>query len=378
MTPTPPPAAPLLLSASLGPPAVALILSGTSPAVVSSRRIGDEERADAAAAARAEARGELVRLRAGVHVRRSEWEGVSARDRHLLRIRALARVAPDPVVLGGPSAAAVHGLPRLAPWPALVTLLDVPGIRSGRPAGTRLARDPARGRSRLVPAAEGVRVPGLAATALAASHEAAMLAVRGAAPRGPGWFAHGLVALDHALVPSRTSPTTRADLERERELRGPGPWSRRAELLVQAADGAARCPLESVARGVAHEAGLAPPDVGFAAGGHGRLALAWPRERVGLRIVGAASSGRVAPGAGAGAGAGVGADADSAVPREAARWRVVVAGEGDVLGAGRLRALLLHAGLEPERRAAPARAGAPADPVVGRSRRSPPLGCAGE
>ncbi|RIJ54474.1 hypothetical protein DZF99_12005, partial [Clavibacter phaseoli] len=62
----------------------------------------------------------------------------------------------------------------------------------------------------------------------------------------------------------------------------------------------------------------------------------------------------------------------------AGRWRVVVAGEGDVLGAGRLRALLLHAGPEPERRAARAGAAAVADPGDGRSRRSPPLGCAGE
>lgn len=344
MTSTPPRhVAHPLETASLGPPAAALILSGSSTAA-SWRLTGDEERADAAAVARAEARGELVRLRAGVHVRRSEWEAVSARDRHLLRIRALARVAPDRVVLGGASAAAVHGLPRLAPWPALVTLLEVPGIRSGRPAGTRLVRDPAHGRSRLVPAAEGVRVPGLAATALAASHEAAMLAVRGAASRGPGWFAHGLVALDHALAPPRASPTTHADLERERELRGPGPWSRRAEQLVRAADGAARSPMESVARGVAHEAGLAPPEVGIVVGDHGRLALAWARERVGLRIAGPASAGRIRSDAGD--------DPGRASPREASGWRVVLAGEGDVLGAGRLRALLLHAGLAPERRAA--------------------------
>lgn len=373
----PPPLAPALETASLGPPGVVLILSGTS-SLPSADRVGEEERAGAAAVARAEARGELVRLRAGVHVRRSEWEAVAARDRHLLRIRALARVATGPVVLGGASAAAVHGLPRLAPWPALVTLIEVPGIRSGRPAGTRLARDPAHGRSPLVAAGDGVRVPGLAATALAASHEAAMAAVRGAAPRGPGWFAHGLVALDHALARTRTSPATRADLERERELRGPGPWSRRAELLVRAADGAARDPLESVARGVAHEVGLAPPDVGVALGGQGRLALAWTRERVGLRIVGTASAGRVAPGAAAGPHAGPGSDPGSAGPGERARWHVVAAGEGDVLGAGRLRALLLHAGLEPERRAAPPVTGMRADPGDGRARRSPPLGCAGE
>jgi hypothetical protein len=352
------------------PQGVVLILSG--PPAGRPRGSGEEERADAAAVARAEARGELVRVRAGVHMRRAEWEAVSARERHLLRIRALARVSRGPVVLGGASAAAVHALPRLAPWPALVTLLDVPGIPAGRPAGTRIVRDPAHGRSRLMAAADGVRVPGLAATALAASHEAAMAAVRRAAPRGPGWFAHGLVALDHALAPTRPSPATRADLDGERELRGPGPWSRRAELLVRSADGAAACPVESIARGVAHEAGLARPEVGVAVGGRGRLALAWARERVGLRVVGVAPAGRLPPGSGAGI------DACPADRREAERWRVVEAGERDVLGAGRLRALLLHAGLEPERRAAAGVARAGRDPADGRSRRSPPLGCAGE
>jgi hypothetical protein len=354
--------------ASAPSPGAVLILSG--PAVGPQRGSGEEERADAAVVARAEARGELVRLRAGVHVRRAEWEAVSARERHLLRIRALARVSPGPLVLGGASAAAVHGLPRVGPWPALVTLLDVPGIPAGRPAGTRIVRDPARGRSPLVQAADGVRMPGLAATALAASHEAAMTAVRGGAPRGPGWFAHGLVALDHALGPTRSSPATHADLDGEQELRGPGPWSRRAELLVRAADGAAACPAESIARGVAHEVGLAPPDVGVAVAGHGRLALAWPSERVGLRIVGAAPADRLV--------SDVDADARAADRREADRWRVVVAGEGDVLGAGRLRALLLHAGLEPERRAAASIAPPRADPAGDRSRRSSPLGCAGE
>ena len=378
MTPTPTPPPPVdhpLEAASPGPPGVALILSGAARAG-SGRPTAEEESADAAVVARAEARGELVRLRAGAHVRRAEWEAVSARERHLLRIRALARVWSGPIVLGGASAAAVHGLPRLTPWPALVTLLDVPGIPPGRPAGARVVRDPAHGRSRLVLAADGVRVPGLAATALAASHEAAMTAVRGAAPRGPGWFAHGLVALDHALAPARDRPVTRAELERERGIRGPGPWSRRAEDLVRAADGAAAGPVESVARGVAHEAGLAPPTVGVAVGGHGRLALAWARERVGLRIVGAVAEARTVPDADAGADSDT--DAGPADGRGAGRWRVVVAGEGDVLGAGRLRALLLHAGLEPERRAARAGAAAVADPGGGRSRRSPPLGCAGE
>ncbi|MFS4504610.1 hypothetical protein ACMA46_00085 [Clavibacter sp. Sh2141] len=356
---------------ALGPPGVVLILSGAPPATPASRLgcsgcSGEEERADAGTVARAEARGALVRLRAGVHVDRAAWEAVSARERHLLRIRALARVSAAPIVLGGASAAAVHALPRLTPWPSLVTLLEVPGMPAGRPAGTRIARDPARGRSPLVRVAEAVRLPALAATALAASHEAAMAAVRDAAPHGPGWLAHGLVALDDALGPARASPATRVDLEAERALRGPGPWSRRAELLVEAAEGASRCPVESVARGVAREAGLAHPDVGVRVPGHGRLALAWPRERVGLRVAGAAARGGDRP------------DPSAGEAQERGRWRIVVAAERDVLAPGRLRALLLHAGLEPERRSAHARPAARPDPGGGRSRRSSPLGCAGE
>ncbi|OUE23361.1 hypothetical protein [Clavibacter michiganensis] len=365
MPPPPPPASHPLEATALGPPAVALILSGSAPASPADP-VGAEERAAAAAVARAEARGELVRLRAGIHVERVSWEGVSARERHLLRIRALVRVSVAPIVLGGPSAAAVHGLPRLAPWPQQVTLLDVPGLPPGRRAGTRIVRDPSGGRSALVLAADGVRLPGLAATALAASHDAAVLAVRTAAVPAPGWFAHGLVALDAALAAGRAVATTHAELHAQRELRGPGPWSRRAGRLVDAADGAAAGPAESVARGVAEETGLPRPAVGVLVQGHGRLALAWPGERVGLRITGqrpVASAAAHVPTAGLRAGG---------------RWRIVDATERDVLAAGRVRALLLHAGVEPERRAARAGSSVRPDPGGGRSRRSPPLGCAGE
>ncbi|QOD43444.1 hypothetical protein [Clavibacter zhangzhiyongii] len=373
--PSSPPADPPALPA-LGPPGVVLLLS--EPAGASAEaHAGEEERIDAAVAARAEARGALVRVRAGVHVERQAWEAVSARDRHLLRIRALARMSRAPIILGGASAAAVHGLPRLAPWPALVTLLEVAGAPPGRRAGTRVLRDPARGRSALVRTADGVLLPGLAATALAASHEAAMDAVRAAWNHGPGWYAHGLVALDHVLAPARASPVTRADLDAERALRGPGAWSRRAGILVEAADGGAACPVESVARGVAHEAGLAPPVVGAAADGQGRLALAWPRDRVGLRVRGAAGA-AAAPRSGPSAGAA----SPGEVAHGSGRWRVVEVSERDVLAAGRLRTLLLAAGLEPERRAerraTPSGSRVGADPARGRSLRSPPLGCAGE
>jgi hypothetical protein len=373
---TPPDPARPVPCPSLGPPDVGLILTGPIPPPRSAA--DEEERGDPAVVARAEARGELVRIRAGVHVDRRTWEAVSARDRHLLRIRALHRSSAVPVVLGGASAAAVHGLPRLAPWPALVTLLDVPGLPPGRRAGTRVQRDPARGRSRLLLLADGVRLPGLAASALAACHEAAVDAVRSTPSGGPGWFAHGLVALDDALAPRRVAPTTRAGLDAERALRGAGPWSRRAEVLVAAADGASASAAESLARGVALELGLPRPRVGMVVGGHGRLSLAWPRERVGVRILGTAPEPAVRAEGDAGARARARARHPGAPAEDGTRWRVVEAGERDVRAAGRLRALLLHAGVEPEGRSprdAPMARGRTGD---GRSRRSPPLGCAGE
>jgi hypothetical protein len=355
-----------------GPPGVGLILSG--PVMESRSAADDEERADPGVVARAEARGELVRIRAGVHVDRRAWEAVSARDRHLLRIRALRRATSAPVVLGGASAAAVHGLPRLASWPALVTLLDVPGLPPGRRAGTRVQRDPARGRSPLLLLADGIRLPGLAATALAACHDAAMDAVRSAAPGGPGWLAHGLVPLDHALSPARPAPATRGDLEAERALRGPGPWSRRGAFLVTAADGASGSAVESIARGVALELGLPHPDAGAMVEGHGRLALAWRRERVGVRVLGAVPP----PALRAGVGAGTRPDRAEASATGGSRWRVMEVGERDVRAPGRLRALLLHAGLEPESRGVRAAPGARRPPDGERSRRSSPLGCASE
>ncbi|RII93089.1 hypothetical protein DZF98_05330, partial [Clavibacter californiensis] len=68
-TPPAPDARPLD-AATLGPPRVVLLLSGGT-ALPGADPVGEEERADPAVVARAEARGELVRLRAGVHVERA-------------------------------------------------------------------------------------------------------------------------------------------------------------------------------------------------------------------------------------------------------------------------------------------------------------------
>lgn len=91
--------------------------------------------------------GAVIRLRRGAYVARSAWEGLSARERHILRIRAVVEMAQRPAVVAGPSAAALWGMPISGDWPEDVTLLDEwlgggrsePGVRRTA-AGQRTAR----------------------------------------------------------------------------------------------------------------------------------------------------------------------------------------------------------------------------------------------
>ena len=64
--------------------------------------------------ARAARAGDLVKLRRGAFVRSDEWSAASAREQHILRIRAVAEDAQAPIALAGFSAAALHGMPVFA------------------------------------------------------------------------------------------------------------------------------------------------------------------------------------------------------------------------------------------------------------------------
>lgn len=84
------------------------------------------------------ANGRLVAIRRGAYVESRLWHGLSGRQRHLLRARAVIAATGRPIVLAGTSAAAAWGMPIAGDWPAEVSVLDEwrgggrsdPGVRA--------------------------------------------------------------------------------------------------------------------------------------------------------------------------------------------------------------------------------------------------------
>src|SRR5690606_25092181 len=68
--------------------------------------------------------GRLIRLRRGAYCELSHWNELGARQRYILRIRAVVSAAEKPPVLCSWSAAAVLGMPILDDWPDAVHVLS--------------------------------------------------------------------------------------------------------------------------------------------------------------------------------------------------------------------------------------------------------------
>ena len=79
--------------------------------------------------------GSEVRIASGAYVDAEQWAALGFRDRYLLKIRATMQTQRHRGVLSHRSAAAVHGLPSLKPWPDAVHLTT--GVAAGgRSSGT--------------------------------------------------------------------------------------------------------------------------------------------------------------------------------------------------------------------------------------------------
>lgn len=75
-------------------------------------------------------RGELRRLRRGWYALGTTWHAVGLDGKYRLFVRATAAAAERNLVLSHHSAAVLHGLPLIGPWPATVHAL-APGARGG-------------------------------------------------------------------------------------------------------------------------------------------------------------------------------------------------------------------------------------------------------
>jgi len=144
------------------------------------------------------ARGQLIRLRRGAYVRVEVWRATPPRERHVLRVRAVAAAARATPTLARASAAALWGIP-LDDYPADVVVLDRwRGGGRSEPGVTRTARGATT--ARLV-VREGFHCTDLARTVLDVARELS--------------FADAVMLFDWSLGAQNPSPITKADLMAE-------------------------------------------------------------------------------------------------------------------------------------------------------------------
>lgn len=187
---------------------------------------------------RAAARGELVRLHRGAYVRRSDWAGASVEERHRALVRSFVQVHPSAVVVSHRSAVAMHRLPWVGHFGEQVVVTDPDRDRGHvKPAIRRVG---GAGRTPETVVVDGVLVGSLAETAV----DIALV--------DHPWRA--IVVLDAVLRRGCPKDGLRAVLA-ARTARS----HRRATTLIDAADGAAESPGESITRWGGVVLGAPPP-----------------------------------------------------------------------------------------------------------------------
>ncbi|TFC30720.1 hypothetical protein E3O25_03335 [Cryobacterium sp. TMT1-3] len=128
------------------------------------------------------ANGELVRIRRGVYSLGATWRGANSDDQYRLFVRATVVTAEQPLLLSHLSAAALHNLPIIGPWPKVVHAIN------NDTAGGSSARFTTSHRSVVEP--EPVTINGCAATTLART----LIDVAATSS-----FLVGVTMIDHAL-----------------------------------------------------------------------------------------------------------------------------------------------------------------------------------
>ncbi|WP_105034990.1 type IV toxin-antitoxin system AbiEi family antitoxin domain-containing protein [Cryobacterium aureum] len=145
------------------------------------------------------ANGELVRIRRGVYTLGATWRGAESDDRYRLFVRATAATAEQPLLLSHLSAAALHNLPIIGPWPTVVHAIN------NDTTGGSSARFTTSHRSVVEP--EPVTINGCAATTLART----LIDVAATSS-----FLVGTTMMDHAL----RIEGERAESERRKGIHG--------------------------------------------------------------------------------------------------------------------------------------------------------------
>ncbi|MCW4386015.1 type IV toxin-antitoxin system AbiEi family antitoxin domain-containing protein [Salinibacterium sp. SYSU T00001] len=192
---------------------------------------------------RAAHRGELVRLRRGAYCDVSEWAAMSDRERHVLRMRAVAAAAEAPLVFCGPSAAALWGMPSLDGFPREVHVLSEPA--SGGRSRNGVRRHPLTGSVPPVEEREGLLVTSLARTAVDVVRLSS--------------FAEAVGCLDWALWRRNPHRVTQEEVRRELERSGIRYGVRHSNAVLDFGTHLSDSFGESMGRAVSHELGFPTP-----------------------------------------------------------------------------------------------------------------------
>lgn len=180
-----------------------------------------------------------MRVRPGAYVDAGDWQTASDRERHLLKVRAAAGALTHRAVYSHESAAAVHGIPILGGWPAVVRAsYDGPNGMSARD-GLRWTR--ARWEAGDVVTHAGLQVTSPRRTAVDLARA--------------GSLAQGVVALDHVLARGVDHDEVSSWARARRPFHGVGPLVRALEVAC----GRSESPLESLSLARIAELGFVLP-----------------------------------------------------------------------------------------------------------------------
>ncbi len=212
-------------------------------------------------------RAELLRLRPGAYVYRSEFESATWRDQHLTRMCAM-RLTGDlepGAILARESAAVLHGIPLIGPMPEKVQLVKIArgGGRLTPTTRTLSARPDCE-----IEESDGVPLTSLRQTLIDLGRRRS--------------FSSTLVSLDDALRQGTTSKERLLELLAvQRGCRG----NSRLRAWIAVADPRSESPGESLSRAVMIEHHLPPPDLQTKIYDRhgvfvGRVDFSWPELKV--------------------------------------------------------------------------------------------------
>lgn len=206
--------------------------------------------------------GVLTSIRRGVYVTAECWRNAGADERYRLLVRATVLVAERPPVLSHQSAAVLHGLPIIGPWPARVhtSTPDAGGGSSTRAIISHRGAPPAAPQ-----VIDGCQVTSLARTLVDVAATSSMLVA--------------VTMLDHALrtelecaerdqarrgdltkAPAR-QPLTTADLYRELAEVNPRTGRYQAERAIAFANPLSANPGETLSRVRIFQLGFEAPEL---------------------------------------------------------------------------------------------------------------------